>query len=101
MDFITAYAIYATGAILLVGAFAARIPHEDVAVVFLLAMFWPVSVLAILFMLVVTATGWDFDVDTNAGKMFNFRKPTNPKAKGFALCLLGIEFQLYKLVDKT
>jgi len=27
--------------------------------------------------------------------MFNFRKPTNPEVKGFGLCLLGIEFQVY------
>jgi hypothetical protein len=98
MDILTAYAIYATGVILLVGAFAARVPHENVSTVFVLGLVWPVSILAIVFMLIVTVTGWDFDVDTNAGKMYNFRKPTNPKAKGWALCLLGVEFQLYKLV---
>jgi hypothetical protein len=49
-------------------------------------------------MIGVTATGWDFDVDTQAGKMYNFRKPTNPEVKGFGLCLLGVEFQLYKKV---
>jgi hypothetical protein len=98
MDILTAYAIYATGVILLVGAFAARVPHENVSTVFVLGLVWPVSILAIVFMLIVTVTGWDFDVDTNAGKMFNFRRPTNPNAKGFGLCLLGVEFQLYKLV---
>jgi hypothetical protein len=30
--------------------------------------------------------------------MYNFRKPTNPEVKGFGLCLLGVEFQLYKKV---
>ena len=98
MEFITAYLV---GMVVVNGAFAVRIPREDCRIVFILALAWPLSILAILFMLIVTVTGWDFDIDTSAGKMFNFRKPTNPKAKGFALCLLGIEFQLYKLVDKA
>jgi hypothetical protein len=59
---------------------------------------WPLTIVAVLFMIAITATGWDFDVDTNAGKMYNFRRPTNPNAKGFGLCLLGVEFQLYKVV---
>ena len=46
-------------------------------------------------MMLLQATGWDFDVDTNAGKMFNYRKPTNPAVKGFGLCLAGVEFQFY------
>jgi hypothetical protein len=97
MDFLTAYAIYATGAILLVGMFAVRVPREDVRIVFLLALMWPVSILAILGMVVLTAIDWTMDVDTNAGKVFHFRRPTNPKAVGFALCLLGVEFQFYKM----
>ena len=98
MDLMT-LTIYLAGALTIVGLWAARVPHEDVRIVFMLAIFWPLTIVAVLFMVVVTATGWDFDVDTSAGKMYNFRKPTNPKAKGFALCLLGVEFQLYKLVD--
>ncbi|MGI9141670.1 MAG: hypothetical protein ACR2IJ_00615 [Fluviibacter sp.] len=94
MDFLTAYL---AGMVLVNGAFALRSPHEDCRIVFILALVWPLSILAILFMIVVTATGWAFDVDTNAGKMYNFRKPTNPNARGWALCLLGVEFQLYKL----
>jgi hypothetical protein len=95
MDFITAYL---AGIVVVNGLWALRVPHENVRIVFVLALFWPLTILAVLFMVAVTATGWDFDVDTNAGKMYNFRKPTNPKAKGFALCLLGVEFQLYKMV---
>ena len=38
MDFSTAYAIYMTVAILVVGLWAARIPHEDVKVVFILGL---------------------------------------------------------------
>lgn len=95
MDFITAYL---AGIVVVNGLWALRVPHENVRIVFVLALFWPLTILAVLFMVAVTATGWDFDVDTNAGKIYNFRKPTNPKAKGFALCLLGVEFQLYKMV---
>lgn len=96
MDFITAYL---AGIVVVNGLWAMRVPHENVRIVFVLALVWPLTILAVLFMVAVTATGYDFDVDTNAGLMYNFRKPTNPKAKGFALCLLGVEFQLYKLVD--
>ena len=93
MEYVTAYL---AGMVLINGMFALRSPHEDLRTVFVLAVFWPVSILAILFMILITATGWDFDVDTNAGKMFNYRKPTNPEVKGFGLCLVGIEFQVYK-----
>jgi fructose-specific phosphotransferase system IIC component len=96
MDFLTAYAIYATGAILLVGAFAARVPHEDVAVVFLLAMFWPVTILAILGGMLLNATGWEMDLAKGA-KMFGFRKPTNPEVKGFAFTFLYQEFQFFSV----
>jgi hypothetical protein len=98
MDFLTAYAIYMTVAILVVGLWATRVPHEDIKVVFILAIVWPFTVVAILGFILLQATGYEFDVDTSAGKMYNFRKPTNPKAKGFALCLLGVELQVYKMV---
>lgn len=95
MEYVTAYL---AGIVIVNGLWAMRVPHEDVRMVFMLALFWPVTILAVLFMVAVTATGWTFDVDTTAGKMYNFRRPTNPNARGFALCLLGVEFQLYKLV---
>jgi hypothetical protein len=95
MDFITAYL---AGIVVVNGLWAMRVPREDVRIVFILALVWPLTIVAVLFMIGVTATGWDFDVDTQAGKMYNFRKPTNPEVKGFGLCLLGVEFQLYKKV---
>ena len=97
MDLMT-LTIYLAGALTIVGLWAARVPHENVRIVFMLAIMWPLTIVAVLFMIAITATGWDFDVDTNAGKMYNFRRPTNPNAKGFGLCLLGVEFQLYKVV---
>jgi len=96
MDFLTAYAIYATGVILLVGAFAARIPHEDVKIVFMLALLWPLSILAILGMVVLNATGWDMDM-AKGTKMFGFRRPGNPEIKGFAFTVLKQEFQFYSV----
>ena len=95
MELITAYL---AGIVVVNGLWAMGVPHENVRIVFLLAIFWPLTIVAVLFMVAITATGWDFDVDTNAGKMFNYRKPTNPEVKGFGLCLLGVEFQLYKKV---
>ena len=97
MDLMT-LTVYLAGALTIVGLWAARVPHENVRIVFMLAVMWPFTMLAVLFMLAVTMTGWTFDVDTAAGKMYHFRRPTNPNARGFALCLLGVEFQLYKLV---
>ena len=95
MDYTTAYL---AGMVLINGMFALRSPHEDCRIVFILALVWPLSILAILFMILIQATGWQFEVDTNAGKMYNFRKPTNPNARGFGLCLLGVEFQIFKSV---
>ena len=95
MDYTTAYL---AGMVLINGMFALRSPHEDLRTVFILALVWPLTILAILGFVLIQATGWDFDVDTSAGKMFNYRKPTNPEVKGFGLCLLGIEFQVYKKV---
>ena len=95
MDYTTAYL---AGMALVNGAFALRCPHEDLRTVFLLALVWPITIVAILGFVLIHATGWDFDVDARAGKLYNFRRPTNPNARGFALCLLGVEFQVYKLV---
>ena len=95
MDYTTAYL---AGMVLINGMFALRSPHEDLRAVFILALVWPLTILAILGFVLIQATGWDFDVDTSAGKMFNYRKPTNPEVKGFGLCLLGVELQVYKKV---
>lgn len=92
MEFITAYL---AGIVVLVGMFAARVPHENVRVVFALALAWPVSILAILFMLVLNATGWNLDAAVGT-KMFGFRKATNPAVKGFAVTIFFGEVQFYK-----
>jgi len=102
MDLLTAYAFYMTGVILLVGLWAARVPHENIRTVFALSLVWPVSVLAIIGMLLLSITGWEMDVAKSA-KVVGFRKSTNPKMRGIAVAVLGTELQFYsprKTVDQ-
>lgn len=96
MDFLTAYATYTTGVIFFVGMFAARVPREDVRIVFLLALLWPLSIVAILGMMALTLVGWDMEMAKGA-KVLGFRRPTNPKIKGFAFTVLFQEFQFFKV----
>ncbi len=93
MDYTTSYLI---GTVALIGLFALRCPHENLRAVFALGVAWPLSILAILAMIVIQAVGWDFDV-AEGRKQFGFRRPTNPKARGYALTLFKLEFQLYKV----
>ena len=95
MELITAYAIYMTGAILLVGMFALRAPYENLRTVFALALMWPLSIAAILGMVILTTTGWNLDV-ARGSKMFGFRRPNNPNAQGFAVTVFYGEVQVWK-----
>ena len=92
MEMITAYL---AGIIVLIGMFAVRVPHENARTVFVLGLIWPVSILSILFLLILNATGWNFEV-APVTKMFGFRRPTNPKARGFAVTLFTVELQFFK-----
>ena len=92
MDYTTSYL---TGTVALIGLFALRCPHENLRTVFFLGVVWPLSILAILAMILIQGLGWDFDV-AEGRKMFGFRRPTNPVMKGYALTLFNLEFQLYK-----
>ena len=94
MDFITTYAVYMTVAILVVGLWALRVPHEDVKIVFILSMVWPISIVAIAGMMLLGAINWDMDM-AKGTRMFSFRKATNPKVRGFAFTVLFQEFQFY------
>ena len=100
MDFITAYAVYMTVAILVIGLWGMRVPHENVKVVFILAMSWPLSITAILGMMLLQATGWDMDM-AKGKSMFGARKSTNPQVRGFAFTVLFQEFQFYTKRRKT
>lgn len=95
MDFLTAYAVYMTGVILLVGMFAARIPHENGRTVFALALMWPVSLLAMAILVVLNATKWELDVSRGT-KMFGLRRATNPKVRGVAVTVFYGEVQIWK-----
>jgi hypothetical protein len=87
---------YLAGVVVLAGVWAMRVPHEDIRIVFVLCLFWPVSITLIALMLMLQGVGWD--IDTAEGtKMFGFRRPTNPKAKGFAVTLFGTEIQFYSM----
>ena len=93
MEFTTAYLI---GIIALIGMFAIRVPYENSRTVFALALMWPLSIVLIIGMMVILAIGWNFDIGSSA-KMFGFRRPSNPNARGFAITLFTIEFQFYKV----
>lgn len=99
MELITAYL---AGFVALVGMFALRAPHENLRTVFVLAAAWPLSILAILAMMLMTFTGWNFDV-AKSDKMFGSRRSTNPNVRGIAVSVFGTELQFYsprKTVDQ-
>lgn len=93
MEFTTAYLI---GIIALIGMFAIRVPYENSRTVFALALMWPLSIVAIIVMMIILAIGWNFDIGSNT-KMFGFRRPSNPNARGFAITVFTTEFQFYKV----
>jgi len=86
---------YLSGALALVGLFAIRAPHEDIRTVFVLALIWPLSILAILAMVFMSTTGWNLEA-AKGTKMFGFRRPTNDMIKGFAVCIFYGEVQIWK-----
>jgi len=93
MEMIVAYLV---GVVVLQGLFAIRAPHEEALTVFVLCLFWPVSIVLIAGMFLMQAANWDIDV-AESTKRFGFRKPTNPKAKGFAVTVFNTEFQFYSM----
>jgi hypothetical protein len=93
MEMIVAYLV---GVVVLQGLFALRLPHENGRTVFAICLIWPVSLVLIAGMLLLGAVKWDMDVAESTTR-FGFRKPTNPKAKGFAVTVFGTEFQFYSM----
>ena len=93
MDYTT---IYLVGVIGFIGMFAIRVPYENSRTVFALALMWPLSIVAIIAMMIILAIGWNFDIGSST-KMFGFRRPSNPKAKGFAITMFTTELQFYKV----
>jgi hypothetical protein len=93
MEMIVAYLV---GVVVLQGLFALRAPHQDAPTVFAICLFWPVSIVLIAFMFLLSAVNWDFDVAESTTR-FGFRKPTNPNARGFAVTVFNTEFQFYSM----
>lgn len=91
MDFITAYL---AGIVVFIGMFAVRAPHEDLRIVFILSLVWPLSIVVILGMVLLTVIGWHMDM-AKGKTMFGARKASNPKVRGFAFTVLFQEFQFY------
>ena len=96
MDALTIYAAYITAVVALVGLWAWRAPHENIRTVLVLSLVWPISILAILGFIAMDACGWNIDT-APSDKLFGFRRPTNPQAKGFALTIFTLELQFYKV----
>ena len=93
MELIVAYLV---GVVVLQGLFAIRAPHEELRVVLAISIFWPVSIVLIALMFLLSAVGWEIDTAENT-KRFGFRKPTNTKVRGFAVTVFGTEFQFYSM----
>jgi hypothetical protein len=85
---------YLVGMVALMGLWAIRSPNETVRNVFVLGAMWPVTILLVLGTIGMNLAGWQWNVA--AGKMFGFRRPTNPNARGFAVSLFNTEIQFYK-----
>ena len=92
---IEAALVYLAGVVVLAGAFAIRTPDQDLRMVFLLSMFWPASLVFIVFISALWAIKWDFDVGAGT-TWFGFRKPGNPEVRGFAVTLFKSELQFWK-----
>jgi hypothetical protein len=93
MEMIVAYLV---GVVVLQGLFAIRAPHEEALTVFAICLFWPVSIVLIAGMFLMSAVNWDIDV-AESTKKFGYRKPTNTKVRGFAVTLFGTEIQFYSM----
>lgn len=94
MDALTIYSAYMTGVVALVGLWSIRMPDENLRIVFILALLWPLSLVAIGATVVGTAAGWHMDLAKGAS-LFGCRKATNPKVNGFAVTVFRQEFQFY------
>ena len=92
MDYST---IYFVGFIATVGAFAIRARDVESRTLFLIAISWPLSMAFALFIYALSIAGADMDV-RDSDKMFGFRKPTNPKVRGFAITVFHSEVQFWK-----
>lgn len=87
--------VYLAGFVTMILAAAVRTPSTEVRPAALLALMWPVILPLILLTLLADAVGWTVDFDI-VGKLFGYRKPTNPATKGFAVTVFYFELRVFK-----
>lgn len=87
--------IYMAGIIIMMIAFAIRTSNTDIAPALILSVFWPLSILAMIIIKGLWIIKWDIDI-VGVNKWFGYRKPTNPKVRGFAIIIFKLEFQLWQ-----
>lgn len=91
------YAIGYIAIVFVIQAIAAvRTPYESTQTIFVASVFWIFILPLVACSFLLDAIGWSFDV-VRSPKWFYFRKPTNPKAKGYALTIFKLELQLFKV----
>ncbi len=91
------YAIgYVAIAFIIQALAAVRNPVENTQTIFVASWFWILILPLVAGSFLLDAVGWSFDV-VRSPKWFYFRKPTNPKAVGYALTMFKFELQLFKV----
>jgi hypothetical protein len=96
MEMIVAYLV---GVVVLQGLFAVRAPSVEGLTVFVLCLFWPVSIVLIALMFLLDAVGWDIDYGFTAdpNKYFVPSTPTLPSTFDLALTDRNYKFpQVWK-----
>jgi hypothetical protein len=88
---------YAVGFVGLMALFAIRTPDNEVRSTFLISAFWPIALPVLALLLTLAVFKWDLKLVKGRKLFGNWRKPGNPKLKGFAVTLFGQEFQFTKL----
>lgn len=91
--------IYAIGVAAMLITTCIRAPEVEVRPAVVISALWVVFAPYLMLGFVLDAFGWILDADVGK-QMFGFRKPTNPEAKGFAVTVLFVEIQLYKIIKE-
>jgi hypothetical protein len=86
---------YLAGTVATTILFAVRTPNVDIRTAVICSVFWPMSILAIAIVMILSKFDWDIDV-TKGDKMFNFRRPTFPGTRGFAVTAFYAELKVWK-----
>ncbi len=91
------YAIgYVAIAFIIQALAAVRNPVENTQTIFVASWFWILILPLVAGSFLLDAVGWSFDV-VRSPQWFYFRKPTTPKAVGYALTMFKFELQLFKV----